>query len=217
MNIPNTPQTVIEQMSDEDKIEIWNGAWQRFFDIYHATIRVMVVNAFFRQQWYNVSNTVLDEVVADVAYTILKIFSLKKYDRAKGKFRKLLLHAANLRAVDFIRRHQKSRLADSIDAAEADYENILKDAYADPAEELSAEESSALKNAIFYDVYSSLRHTLDPRTCAAFEAIKLEGKKPKDVSDELGVSLNSVNNMVYRVVSKLKDAIKETQQKKGIL
>ncbi|MBR4597387.1 MAG: sigma-70 family RNA polymerase sigma factor [Opitutales bacterium] len=214
MNIPNTPQTIIEQMSDDEKIEIWNGAWQRFFDIYHATLRVMVMNSFFRQQWYNVSNTVLDEVVADVAFTVLKIFSLKKYDKSKGKFRKLLLHISNLRTVDFIRRHQKSNLNVSLECDGIDYENILKDACADPAEELSAEEGNAFKNAMFYDVYNALRHTLDPRTCAAFEAIKLEGKKPKDVSEELGVSLNSVNNMVYRVVSKLKDAIKNTQNGK---
>lgn len=216
MNIPNTPETVINQMSDDSKIEIWNGAWQRFFDIYHATLRVMVSNAFFRQQWYNVSNTVLDEVVADVAFTILKIFSLKKYDKNKGKFRKLLLYVSNVRVIDFIRKHQKSRLLDSIDNENINYDELLEDAYKNPAENLSSEELSALKNAMFYDVYNSIRHTLEPRTCAAFEAIKLEGRSPKEVSEEIGVSLNSVNNMVYRVINKLKEGIKDLEIRKEL-
>ena len=215
MEFPNTPQTVISQMQDADKVSVWNGAWSRFFDIYRATLRVMVSNAFFRQKWYNLLNTVIDEVVGEVAFSILKIFEKKKYDKSKGKFRQLLVHISNRRVVDFIRRSQKGRGSISLDSEDIDVDALLKDFTADiPIEQIGEEENRTYKNALFMDVYNSMRYQFEPRTCAAFEAVKLEQRKVSEVAEELGVSENVINNAVHRVVKKLRTELEKPENRK---
>ena len=54
MKLPDTPKTIISQLSDPEEMAIWNGAWRRFFDIYHAPIKIMVSNGFYKRGWYGV-------------------------------------------------------------------------------------------------------------------------------------------------------------------
>ena len=55
----------------------------------------------------------------------------------------------------------------------------------------------------------SITHNFDPRTCTAFEMIKLEDVDVEKVVEELGVSPNVINNSVYRITKKLREVISE--------
>ena len=48
MFIPRTPKTIIEQLVSPGKASLWNLTWRRFFDLYHAPIKIMVGNSFFK-------------------------------------------------------------------------------------------------------------------------------------------------------------------------
>ena len=52
----------------------------------------------------------------------------------------------------------------------------------------------------------------DARTCAAFEMIKLEDMDVETVVRELGVSQNTVNNAVYRIMKKLKETVQKESE-----
>ena len=215
MKIPNTPQTIIAQLVDPQKVEIWNGAWRRFFDIYHAPIKIMVSNSFYKRGWYGTPNHVVDEVVADVVISLNKVFTQNQYDSKKSRFRFFLKTVCDRRVVDYIRKNSNDMKSDSIDDEES---SALYNAETELAQEANAqlaeEEIRALKHALIMDAYTTIRHNFDARTCAAFEMIKLEDANMEDVVRELGVSTNVVNNAVYRITKKLKEILSQDEKLK---
>ncbi len=215
MKIPNTPQTIIAQLVDPAKVEIWNGAWRRFFDIYHAPIKVMVSNSFYSRGWYNTPSHVIDEVVADVVISLNKIFNENKYDSQKSRFRFLLKTICDRRVVDYVRNNSIDMQSDSIDADDSNALSTVEIMLASDADsQLAEEEIRALKHALIMDAYTTIRHNFDARTCAAFEMIKLEDANMDDVVNELGVSANVVNNAVYRITKRLKEVLTQDEKLK---
>ena len=75
MFIPRTPKTIIEQLVSPGKASLWNLTWRSFFDLYHAPIKIMVGNSFFKYGIYSIPNNVIDEVVSDVVVSLNKIFN----------------------------------------------------------------------------------------------------------------------------------------------
>lgn len=207
MNIPNTPRTIISQLVNPEKAMCWNGAWRRFFDIYHAPISIMVTKEFHKHGWYDLPLHVVDEVISDVVISLNSYFTSGKYNPAKGKFRFLLKKMAMCRAMDYMRKNYKYLTTESIDIddyIETKFEEIVD---SDAHLELDRDEIIAFRYSMILDAYESIRHNFSPRTCLAFEMIKLEQAKIEDVVKELGVSPNTVNNAVYRIMKKLKEVV----------
>ena len=211
MEIPNTPRTIISQLADAEKSRVWNGAWRRFFDIYHAPIALMVVGEFNSRGWYEVPPHIVDEVVSDVVVELNKYFESGRYDASKGKFRYLLKRMAMCRAMDYMRRNYKYLRAKSVELERergADFESLSESAV-----KLDEQEERAFKRAMLLDAYETARLSFSPRTCLAFELIKLEGKPVDEVMKELGIDRNSANNAVYRKKKKKKKIVSQDSAK----
>lgn len=214
MDFPKTPKTIIELLIDPEPFTTWNGAWRKFFDLYHAAIKVMVNNSFYRRGWYNVPEHVIDEVIEDTVISLNRVFNEKRFDPRKSRFRFFLKTICDRRVVDFLRRNGAIQTA-SIDD---DFGQVLAEAETaaanDQALRFSEEEQYAFRQALLLDTYMSIRHNFDARTCVAFEMVKLEDVPIETVVRELGVSPNTINNAVYRITKRLKAVLAENENLK---
>lgn len=215
MFIPRTPKTIIEQLVSPGKASLWNLTWRRFFDLYHAPIKIMVGNSFFKYGIYSIPNNVIDEVVSDVVISLNKIFNENLYDPKKSRFRSYLKTICDRRVVDYLRRNVDSFKTDSIDedggGVKAMAESIAEESL---NAKLAEEEQRAFKESVVLDAYMSIRHNFDPRTCTAFEMVKLEDMDVEKVVEELGGSPNVINNAVYRITKKLREVISDNPSMK---
>ena len=211
MNIPQTPRTIIFQLVNSDKMGLWNGAWRRFFDIYHAPIKIMIVKEFNRQGWYDVPMQVVDDVISDVVISLNQHFRNGKHIKDKGRFRFLLKRMCMCRAIDYMRKNYKHLMTKPITDALDDVKNSGSSRI-----ELETDELQALKYSMIMDAYETIRTDFSPRTCMAFEMIKLEHMTVENAVEELGVSANSINNAVYRIMKKLKEIIYNDENAKEL-
>ena len=217
MEFPQTPKTIIEQLVSPEKSATWNGAWRKFFDFYHATIRVMACNSFYKRGWYGVPAHVIDEVIEEIVISLNKVFIEKRFDFRKSRFRFFLKTVCDRRVVDYLRENAVSN-EESIDSEDG---KILRWAEIYTADEnamrLAEEELRAFRQALLFDTYMSIRHEFDARTCIAFEMVKLEDVPVENVVRELGVSPNTVNNAVYRIVKKLRTVLSENRELEDLI
>lgn len=216
MDFPQTPKTVIEQLVSPENNSAWNGAWRKFFDLYHAVIRVMVSNSFYKRGWYGVPSHVIDEVIEETVLSLNKIFYENRFDSSKSRFRFFLKTICDRRVVDFLRENTNVRQESIEETDSGVLENIEALATEDARGQLAEEEVRAFRQAVFLDAYLSVRHFFDARTCIAFEMVKLEDVPVETVVRELGISPNVVNNAVYRITKKLRAVLSENQDLKEI-
>lgn len=208
MIFPDTPSTIISGLLENEKNEIWQGAWYNFFNLYHSPIKLMVCKSFKVNGWHSIPTYVIDDVVSDVCFNLIKIFASGKYDKNKTKFRYFLKAIAHRRTVDFIRSNTKNAKTDSIDDEDREIQELIDEAYQISfLRQLEDDELSAFKQAFILDLYNSIRHKFDPKTTAAFEMIKFENQDVDYVSKELGLNKNAINNNVYRIMKVLKEAM----------
>ncbi len=218
MFLPDTPKTIIERLVDPDSSSLWNLTWRRFFDLYHAPIKIMIGNSFFKRGIYSIPGSVIDDIVSDVIVSLNKIFTAKLYDRKKSRFRSYLKTVCDRRVVDYLRKNVKAFKTDSIDNEDSNVKSMAESvAMESENARLAEEEQRAFMASVVLDAYMSIRHKFDARTCTAFEMIKLEDIEVEKVVEELGVSPNVVNNAVYRITKKLKEVISENPDLKGFL
>ncbi len=208
MRIPDTPLIIIAQLSDNSPDKIWNGAWKRFFDIYHATIRLMVSNAFVSKGWYDIPRHISDEVISDVVIALNKIFKEGSYVRGNVKFRHFLKRIVINKSLDYMRKNYKFRDVDSIEDENSNAAvNLDFKSAEDFNFELEGEEIRAYRQAVILDAYETIRHNFSPRNCMAFELVKLEGRSTKEVVQELGIDEKAINNAISRITKKLREVV----------
>ena len=219
MEFPQTPKTVLEKLIAPEQNAAWNGAWRDFFDIYHATIKVMVCNSFYRRGLYGVPASVTDDVIADVVISLNEIFAARRYDAEKSRFRFFLKTVCDRRVVDFLRKNGGAP-AESLDDDACDARSRAESEAAEngtsETERLEAEELRAFRRAILLDAYTCIRGEFAPYTCVAFEMVKLEGLPVERVVSELGVSPNVVNNAVHRITKRLREALSRDENFKEL-
>lgn len=219
MNFPETPNTIIEGLIEDEKSAIWQGMWRKFFNIYYSPVKLMVKKSFTVNGWNNVPVHIIDELVSDVFYNLIRIFSEKRYDRNKTKFRYFLKAISNRRVIDFIRTNSKKMLLTSLDDKKNDnIERLLEDlSQISFLTKLEDDEILSFKQSFLLDLYMSIRDAFEARTTAAFEMVKFEGKNPDEVAKVFGVSRNVINNDIYRVIKKLKKIVLKSDNKREIM
>ena len=208
MFLPKTPQTIISRLVNPDSASLWNLTWHRFFDLYHAPIKIMIGNSFFKRGIYSIPGNVIDEIVSDVIISLNKIFTNNLYDPKKSRFRSYLKTICDRRVVDYLRRNVEAFKTDSLDDENCNMKEMAESITLESeSAKLAEEEQRAFKESVVLDTYMSIRHNFDPRTCTAFEMIKLEDADVDRVVEELGVSPNVVSSAVYRITKKLREVI----------
>ncbi|MFI3291357.1 MAG: hypothetical protein R3Y46_05690 [Opitutales bacterium] len=214
MQFPNTPITIIEKLTQPEKREVWNGAWRNFFTIYHAPIKVMVLNSFNQKRWYDVSPSALEDVISAVIISLNKVFNENKFDINRTKFRFFLKRICHNRTMDYMRKHYSDRMLvestlsfDNEEDDELDLKEIV--GTDEMQEELEKSEIIALQNSMLLDLYETLRKDFSPQSCIAFEMVKLQGIAVRDVAKELGMLPVDISQSIFKISKSLRENAKK--------
>lgn len=212
MKFPNTPITIIEKLTEPNKREIWNGAWRSFFAIYHAPIKIMVMNSFFAKRWFDVPQSAIEDVISDVVVSLNKVFNENKFEIGRTKFRFFLKSICHNRAMDYMRKNfDAMKVERQTHYLNSDDDNFLdkndNTEGGDLGIELEKSELLALQNSMLLDLYESVRKDFSPRACVAFEMVKLQGIPVREVSKELGMIPSDISQCIFKISKALKDTV----------
>ena len=214
MSYPTTPQSILVRLKNEANPAVWNRSWEEFFDLYHEAVRVSVIYAFRKYTWFHFN----DE---DLEGTVLRVFQCFndevqkgfELDGDRGKFRQFLGTLCQRRVSDFMRRHQRLERIESLppeELAEAARENAIE-AYDEKEKEKVKEEFA---KAEWGELLNILRERVSPRVLMIFELVKLNGKEPEDVAQQLEIKRGVVDNSVYKAMHTLREIHEELESNK---
>ena len=181
----------------------WETAWEEFFNLYHYPIRIVVRSAFRRYGWYAATDHDVADVVTYVFESIFRGQEKFDLDPTRGRFRQFLSSLCQRRTVDFIRKHRKRGLLDSLDAGALDHSNAPECALV-VTPSIDEEERRGFETALLGTLLAELRQQVSPQTYLIFELVKLTGHTPAEVAAQLGVKRAVVDNSIYKALKKLR-------------
>jgi RNA polymerase sigma-70 factor (ECF subfamily) len=183
-----TSPTLLDQVRD------WNDhpAWKAFFDRYDPMLRLWCRRS-------GLSDDVTDEVCQRVWIDLMARIRHFRYDPSRG-FRGWLWRLYRSRAIDVLRKQQKSQLA-SLDLVRFEE---LQPVYPDQGpvdvvhdEDPEAASSILLKHA--HEAQEAVRARVDPDTWLAFRMIAIDDQPVHEVAQSLGKKYAAVYNGYKRV------------------
>ncbi len=184
--IPDTPKTLLRKIAEyangDDAAE-----WSRFVELYTPVIRQFVS---LRE---DVGAADADDMVQDVFVRLVDVLRKGTYRSEKGRFRDYL--GAMVRRL-LIDRHRRALARGAGRAAPADDVELLAET-PDAAAYVDMRLKMARHAAAVEHVLS--RTMLDTRTVAAYRAYVLDGEPPADVAARLGLTINALRQIKFRV------------------
>ncbi|MDY6068517.1 MAG: sigma-70 family RNA polymerase sigma factor [Opitutales bacterium] len=219
MKCPDTPKSVISQMLNREQGVVWQQAWSVFFDIYYQTMHSMAVNVFKYIGWSGVSDEDIQDIISASVISVIKTFEEGKYEKGKYRFRGFLKQVITRRVIDYIRNKNKKRSV-SIEIIDL-MEDMVKHEHGvelsnSPFDKLESDEADEYRKSVIMDAWESVRISCSPQSCLIFELSQLEGKKPTEIAEMLGVSRNVIDTCVHRVLKKLRAKLEEENYRKEL-
>lgn len=209
-SFPDTPNTIINKLSDKNHIYSQQLLWTQFFGIYHIPIKTMIFSSFREYSWHYVAEEIVEELTTDIVMAVRDSFNKTADNNSgfivgKSKFRYFLKRIVNNKVVDFIRKNKNLSKNVSLQALE----NF--DLQAD--DNLSDSEEEAYRYSQILDTYEKvIRPSLDPNYILAFEKRYFENQKPALIANELGLTSRQVSDYIYKVIQKLKEIVNKEQK-----
>jgi len=206
-NFPDTPNTIIDKLSDKNQTYAQQLLWTQFFGIYHIPIKVMILASFKYYNWLSVPRDFVDELTTDVVMAVRKSFNKTAEDGSgfvigKSKFRYFLKRIVNNKVVDFIRKNK--HMSDNVSLESLSNFDLRA------ADNLSDHEEEAYKHSQIMDVYEKVvRSSFEPNYILAFEKRYFDGQKPAVIANELGLSPRQVSDYIYKVMQKLVKSVRK--------
>lgn len=202
---PETPVSLLARMAARGEEQGWHDDWREFWNLYHLPLRNTVMAQFHRYGWECVSETLLEEVLADVVLSFFK--SSFSNQRELGRLRHYLSRLAQRRVQDHLRRSSKEESRQR--EVEAEMAVWVQE---EPA---NAEEEVSYRQALLATLLEDVRSRVNPQTFLFFEMVKLQGRNAVEIAAAFGVSRNVVDNAVARVIKQLR-ALAALPEYKGI-
>ncbi|WP_426477510.1 sigma-70 family RNA polymerase sigma factor [Chryseobacterium sp. CBSDS_008] len=166
------------------------GAMNTIFQLYHPALIF-----FANRLLFNIDQASAQEVVLDV---MLKTFELRETFKSYANVKAFMYISTKNRCLNVIEK-EKVRL------------NRL-DKYTQGIEEL--DEENILSKIIHTEVLRELSHSIEllPEQCRNIMQKLMDGATPKEISEELDISVSTVNSQKARAIS----ILKKTLSNKGI-
>ena len=184
--IPETPKTLLRKIAEyangDDAAE-----WARFVELYTPVIRAFI---FARE---DVNESDADDVVQEIFVRLVNILRTGTYRPEKGRFRAYLGTMVRRLLID---RHRRALVRGAGREVPVDDVELLAET-PDVAEYVDRRLAEARHDAAVEHVLS--RTMLDGRTVAAYRAYALEGEPAAEVAARLGLALNALRQIKFRV------------------
>ena len=184
--IPDTPKTLLRKIAEyangDDAAE-----WARFVELYAPVIRQ------FMSMREDIGAADADDMVQEIFVRLVDVLRAGTYQPEKGRFRAYLGTMVRRLLID---RHRRALARGAGREIPADDVELLTEA-PDAAEYVDQRLNEARHAAAVEHVLA--RTMLDARTVAAYRAYALDGEPPDAVAARLGITLNALRQIKYRV------------------
>lgn len=184
--IPDTPKTLLRKIAEyangDDAAE-----WERFVELYTPVIRAYV------SMREDVNESDADDVVQEIFVRLVNVLRAGTYRSEKGRFRAYLGTMVRRLLIDRHRRALVRGMGETVSAEDVEILDETPDAAAIVDMRLQeARHAAAVEHVLS-------RTMLDDRTVAAYRAYALEGEPATEVAARLGLTLNALRQIKYRV------------------
>ena len=184
--IPDTPKTLLRKIAESANGDD-SAEWARFVELYTPVIRQFVS---VRE---DVGEADTDDVVQEIFVRLVDVLRTGTYRPEKGRFRAYLGTMVRRLLIDRHRRVLARGAGNSVSAEEVELLSETPDA----AEVVDMRLREACHVAAVEHVLS--RTMLDAGTVAAYRAYALDGESAADVAARLGITVNALRQIKYRV------------------
>ena len=140
-----------------------------------------------------------EEVAQETLVAFADGYRQGRYDPAKGRLRTYLLGVAKNKIGDVNRRRRKEAVVSGGTAAMERLQEVPDERN---AEEVWEEEWRA---ALLRACLEEVRKEVEPKTMRIFELYALEGRKPAEITEQLGISRDLVYQVKARVIHRMSE------------
>lgn len=184
--IPDTPKTLLRKIAEyangDDAAE-----WTRFVELYTPVIRVFI------STYGDLSEDDTDDAVQDIFVRLVDVLRTATYRPEKGHFRAYLRTMVRRLLIDLHRRALVRGSGNTISAEDMELLAETPDAATCVDMRLQASRHVAAVEHVLS------RTMLDSGTVAAYRAYALDGEPAAEVAARLGLTLNALRQIKYRV------------------
>jgi RNA polymerase sigma-70 factor (ECF subfamily) len=189
--VPDTSASLLQRLQAQPD----GPSWQQLVELYQP-----LLYAWLRRHALQTSDA--DDIVQDVLATLVRELPQFHYDSSRGCFRGWLRTILVNRLRGFWRKRQNQALAGNSDVAE------LLDQLEDPHSDLSRRFDVEHDRFIAGRLLERLQPDFEEKTWQAFQRVVFEGKPPRTVAAELGVTVNAVFVAKSRVLQRLRQEMR---------
>src|SRR5262249_39510980 len=167
-------------------------SWQRLVELYTP-----LIHGWLRR--YFVPEADADDLVQEVLSVVVRELPRFEHNQRTGAFRSWLRGITVNRLRDFwrSRRYRPEATGDS------QFVSRLEQ-LEDPTSGLSQQWNQEHDQHVVRQLLEQIRHEFQPATWQAFSGVMLEGEKPAQVAERLGVSVNAVLLAKSRILHRLR-------------
>lgn len=173
-------------------------AWQRFVDVYTP-----LIYGYARRRGLQEADAA--DVTQDVLLRVSSAAGKLQYDPERGSFCGWLCTLVHHRVYDFIQSARRRATGTGDTAAQLHLEQ-------QPAAEWTAEWDEEWRHRLFHCAAELVRGEFAAASWEAFWRTAVEGQKPGETANALGLSIGAVYIAKSRVLTRLKAAVQELEE-----
>ncbi|MFT5523925.1 MAG: RNA polymerase sigma factor (sigma-70 family) [Pirellulaceae bacterium] len=178
-------------------------AWAKFADIYGP-----LLFQYARRRGLQEADAA--DTVQDVLREVAKTINRFEYDPSVGQFRSWLFTIARYA----VSHHYRAEKRQPVGSGDSDVQISLNEL---PSKEADAEIwDQQYRRQLFLWCADQIKDQFQSQTWSAFWLTAVEGRSPKDVADETGLSVGSVYVAKNRVIKRLKQKLSEIDESTDI-